>query len=70
MAGHIPEWLADYDDPRDHYLARMEWAGNSREIAVQHLNRPQNALTVMLGDPRAGAAVSIVASFSLRPLSL
>ncbi len=52
--GGETRWLRDHDDPRDHYLARMEWAGSSREIAVQHLNRPQNALSVLLGDPSAG----------------
>jgi len=48
-------WFADDDDPRNHYLARMEWAANSDEIVVQHFNRLQNTLTVLLGDASTGS---------------
>lgn len=39
-------------DPRNHYIARMEWAGNSEELVIQQLNRLQNTNRVMLV-PRA-----------------
>ena len=48
-------WMEESDDPREHYLARMEWANNSDEIIVQHLNRPQNELAIMIGDVESGA---------------
>ncbi len=42
-------------DPRNIYLARMEWAANSSELIMQHLNRLQNTLTILLGSARTGA---------------
>ncbi len=47
-------WLAVPGDPRNHYIARLDWAGNSAEVVVQQLNRLQNTLAVMLGDARTG----------------
>jgi len=38
---------------RDHYIARMEWAGE-KEIVFQWLNRLQNTEHVILGDVRTG----------------
>ncbi|MFA6482547.1 MAG: prolyl oligopeptidase family serine peptidase, partial [Bacteroidales bacterium] len=37
-------------DPRNHYLARMEFAANSDEVMIQQLNRLQNTNKVMLGN--------------------
>lgn len=42
------------EDRRNIYLARMEWAANSGEIVMQHLNRLQNTLTILMGDARTG----------------
>ncbi|MFO0938756.1 MAG: S9 family peptidase [Gemmataceae bacterium] len=39
-------------DPREHYLAKMEWSGN--EIAIQQFNRLQNTNRVFLADPQTG----------------
>ncbi len=47
-------WLAVPGDPRNHYIAKLDWAGNSAEVVVQQLNRLQNTLAVMLGDARTG----------------
>lgn len=52
--GGVPLWF----DPskvnsRDHYIARMEWAG-SEEIVFQWLNRLQNKNQVILGDIETG----------------
>ena len=35
--------------PREHYIAFMEWAGNSDQIVLQQLNRLQNTVRVMSG---------------------
>jgi dipeptidyl-peptidase 4 len=60
-AGGRTVWLQVPGDPREHYLARLAWAANSDEVVVQHLNRLQNTLTVMLGDARTGAVRTILA---------
>ncbi len=54
VAGGYPVWLRTPGDPSDTYIARLEWAGNSREVILQHLNRLQNTLTVLVGDAATG----------------
>ncbi|MBN1939867.1 MAG: S9 family peptidase [Candidatus Aminicenantes bacterium] len=54
VAGGAPVWLKTPGDPRDGYIARLEWAGNSREVILQHLNRLQNTLSVFIGDAATG----------------
>jgi dipeptidyl-peptidase 4 len=53
-SGGDTRWLDVPGDPRNVYVARMEWAGNSDEVVVQHLNRAQNTLQLMLGDATTG----------------
>jgi len=53
-SGGMPRWLAIPGDPRNNYIARMNWAGNSDEVLLLHLNRRQNQLNVMIGDRRTG----------------
>ena len=43
-------WLQVPGDPRNNYIARMDWAASSNEVVLQHLNRLQNTNDVMLGD--------------------
>ncbi len=47
-------WMKTPGDPSETYIARLEWAGNSREVILQHLNRLQNALNVLIGDAATG----------------
>ncbi len=42
--GGSTKWMQVPGDPRNIYLARMEWASNSDQIVMQHLNRLQNTL--------------------------
>jgi dipeptidyl-peptidase-4 len=58
--GGPTRWIATPGDPRNHYIARMEWAASSNEIVLQHLDRLQHTLTLMLGDARTGAARPIL----------
>ncbi len=44
----VPKWLTAPD--RDHYIPFLEWAGNSREIVLQRMNRLQNTAKVLLID--------------------
>ena len=41
-------WLRIPGDPREHYLAKMEWIGS--EIAVQQFNRLQNANRIFIAN--------------------
>ncbi len=43
-------------DPRNNYIARMEWAGNSNQLVIEQLNRAQNTARLFLADSSTGAA--------------
>ena len=58
--GGPTRWIAVPGDPRNNYIARMDWAANSEEVVLQHLNRLQNTNEVMLGDVRTGAVRTIL----------
>lgn len=47
-------WMNIAGDPRNNYIPWMEWAANSDEVVIQHLNRLQNTNRVMLGDVVTG----------------
>jgi dipeptidyl-peptidase 4 len=51
--GGETRWVSVPDDPRDHYIARMDWAGPS-ELVLQRLNRLQNTDQVLLADAQSG----------------
>ena len=54
-------WLKVPGDPRQHYLARMEWAaGSSRKLVLQQLNRAQNTKLVMLARRSDGSVTTIL----------
>src|SRR5271168_3520013 len=52
--GGATQWMEVPDDPRDNYIARLEWAGNSSELAIEHLNRLQNTNDLLLADASTG----------------
>lgn len=52
--GGKTRWFEPSDDLRNHYIPRMEWAENSRQIVFQHLNRLQNTNEITLGHVRKG----------------
>ncbi|MFO0891732.1 MAG: DPP IV N-terminal domain-containing protein [Isosphaeraceae bacterium] len=55
-AGGETRWIDVPGDPRDHYLAFMEWSssGPTTELVLQQLNRLQNTVKVMLFNPADG----------------
>jgi dipeptidyl-peptidase 4 len=59
IGGGDTRWMAVPGDPRDNYVARMDWAGNSNELAIEHLNRLQNTNAVLIADQASGAVRSI-----------
>ncbi|UCE50012.1 MAG: S9 family peptidase, partial [Phycisphaerales bacterium] len=52
--GGKTRWFEPSDDLRNHYIPRMEWAENSKQIVFQHLNRLQNTNEITLGNVRSG----------------
>ena len=61
MAGQKPvKWLDVPGDPREHYIARMEWMPNSQELVLQQFNRLQNVNRVMIANAKSGSARSVL----------
>mgnify|MGYP001219140575 FL=1 len=52
-------WVQMEGDPRNHYIARMDWADNSKELLLQRLNRLQNRNAVMIADAATGKAHTV-----------
>lgn len=50
------KWMDIPGDPRNHYLARMEWANSSEELIIQQLNREQNTNKVFFANSNTGAS--------------
>ncbi|KPK81328.1 MAG: peptidase S9 [Gemmatimonas sp. SM23_52] len=59
-AAGATRWFRIEGDPRDSYIPRMEWAGNSDQVIIQHMNRGQNTTRVLLGDVRTGAVRTVL----------
>jgi len=59
VAGGPTTWMRIPGDPRNNYLARMDWAANSTEMVVQQLNRRQTSNTFWITNARSGAAKSL-----------
>ncbi len=59
-AGGPIRWLEIEGDPRNHYIARMDWAASSDEVILQRLNRLQNRNEVMLGNAKTGQVRTVL----------
>lgn len=53
--GGVTGWLDLPGDPRNHYLARMEWVPDGERLIVQQFNRLQNTNRVFLADAKTCA---------------
>jgi dipeptidyl-peptidase-4 len=53
-AGGQTVWMKAVGDPRQIYIPRLEWAGNSTEVFFQQLNRLQNTNQVVVGSAATG----------------
>jgi dipeptidyl-peptidase 4 len=60
VASGQTNWMKVPGDPAQHYIVRMEWAPDGKDIILQQLNRKQNESTVFLCDPGTGAARDIL----------
>jgi dipeptidyl-peptidase-4 len=59
-AGGPTTWFPTAGDPRNNYIPRMDWAGNSDAVAFQYMNRLQDTNRLMLADPRTGGVRTIL----------
>jgi dipeptidyl-peptidase-4 len=59
-AGGKTKWFAVPGDPRNNYLARMEYIPGSDEVMIQQLNRLQNSNTVWVGNTKTMALKNIL----------
>lgn len=50
------QWLDVSGDPREHYIARMEWMPDSNQLILQQFNRLQNANRVLIANSKDGTA--------------
>jgi dipeptidyl-peptidase-4 len=57
-AGGATTWMKVPGDPREHYLARMDWLDNAT-IGIQQLNRLQNRNDYHLANARTGATTRV-----------
>src|SRR6266550_3489719 len=62
-AGGETRWINIPGDPRNTYIARMEWVparGGSKELVIQHMNRLQDTLHVMIANARTGEVRTVI----------
>ena len=59
VSGGATKWMDVPGDNRDNYIPYMAWAGNSKELVLQHLNRLQNTDDVLLADAQTGSVVEV-----------
>lgn len=57
--GGETRWMQVPGDPTDNYIARMDWAGDSDSLVIQHLNRLQNRNDVLLAAAKTGTISTI-----------
>jgi dipeptidyl-peptidase-4 len=49
-------WVNLPGDPRQHYIARLDWIPGSNELVIEYLNRLQNTNTVFIANAQTGDA--------------
>ncbi|MRJ42880.1 MULTISPECIES: S9 family peptidase [Idiomarina] len=59
-SGGNTTWMNVPGDPRQHYLVRMQWAGNSDSLLIQQLTRSQAVNTVFLANANSGAVQKLL----------
>jgi len=53
--GGATQWIKLAGDPRQNYVAQMDWAGNSEGVLLEYLNRAQNDNQFIWADARTDA---------------
>jgi dipeptidyl-peptidase-4 len=57
--GGATKWIELTGDAREHYVPRMEWAGNSNQVILEYLNRLQNSNQVLIADAHTGSVKTL-----------
>ena len=57
--GGETRWMNVPGNPRDNYIARIEWNPDSAHLLVEHLNRLQNTNDILLADTATGEVRSM-----------
>jgi dipeptidyl-peptidase-4 len=52
--GGATRWMQTPGDPRNSYLASLQWTSDGASLLIQQLNRLQNTNDLLLADPRTG----------------
>ncbi|MFC0445649.1 S9 family peptidase [Pseudidiomarina halophila] len=53
-------WMKVPGDPRQHYLVRMQWAGNSEQLFIQQLTRSQAVNRAFLANADTGNVAEVI----------
>ncbi len=59
LAAHQQPGIYTEGDPKDFYLARVDWAPDGSALYVQRQNREQTVLDMLKVDPETGAAMPV-----------
>ena len=60
IANAKTRWIETPGNPREHYIARMQWVPQANQLLLQQLNRPQNTNRLLLADAETGKAKTIL----------
>ncbi|MTJ02652.1 S9 family peptidase [Idiomarina piscisalsi] len=59
-SGGKTQWMDIPGDPRQHYLVRMQWAGNSKQLLIQQLTRKQHINRAFIANIDSGNAQELL----------
>jgi dipeptidyl-peptidase-4 len=59
-SGGKTQWMDIPGDPRQHYLVRMQWAGNSEQLLIQQLTRKQHINRAFIANIDSGNAQELL----------
>ncbi|RXS41621.1 S9 family peptidase [Idiomarina sp. 29L] len=59
-SGGKTQWMDIPGDPRQHYLVRMQWAGNSKQLLIQQLTRKQHINRAFIANIDSGSAQELL----------
>ena len=59
-SGGKTQWMDIPGDPRQHYLVRMNWAGNSEQLLIQQLTRKQHINRAFISDIKTGRSQELL----------
>lgn len=59
-SGGPTQWMDIPGDPRQHYLVRMQWAGNSKQLLIQQLTRKQHINRAFIANIDSGNAQELL----------